>query len=73
MTLTALAASRPRYCGTLKPADRLLRLEKGLQRDRRSLLALLDQRGGGLEDARMQRIEEMLRRQEAGHPVERGC
>ena len=52
-------------------ADRLGALEEGLERDRRRLLAGADQLGGGLVDLLMQRVEEVLRLQEAGDAVVR--
>ena len=70
--VVALAASRPRYCGTVRRGvDRLGVLEERLERDRRRLLARGDQLGGRLVDLLVQRIVEVVRLEEARDAVVR--
>ena len=69
MIVVASAARRARYCGTVTP-PRVRVAEERLQRDRRRQLAGPDQRARDLEDAAMDRLEEMLRLQEVRHAVE---
>ena len=52
-------------------ADRLRRLEEGLERDRRRALAAEDQLGGCLIDAPVQRVVEMRGLEEARNAVDR--
>ena len=70
MMVVALAASRPRYCGTVRSgAIGSARLEEGSERDRRRLLARADQLRRHLVDAGVHRIEEMLGHEKARNPV----
>ena len=71
MMVVALAASRPRYCGTVSSPTGSLGLEEGLERDRRRPLAAEDQLRGCLVEARVQSVVEMRGLQEARDAVDR--
>ena len=71
MIVVASAASRARYWLTERPAMSTSAGRKRLQRDRRRELVGADQAAGKLENALMDRLEEMLRLEEVGDAVER--
>ncbi len=60
----------PQILGDRQLADRRLRVEERLQRDRRGVLSGLDQLGYDLVKAAMQGLEKMVGLQEARHAVE---
>ena len=69
--VVASAASRARYWLDRHAADVDVGAEEGLERDRRRDLAGADQIARKLIDLLVDRLEEMLRLEEIGDPVER--